>query len=219
MMILDSREEAGQKLALLLEKYQKDSPIVLGIPRGGVVVAAEVAKKLGAPLDVLIVRKIGAPGHEETAIGAVMPDGTTLLNEELIARWRIPEEYISNAVAVQIREIRRRKELYQRQAQNLKLKDKTVILADDGIATGYTIEAAIRGLRKYAPKAVIVAAAVAPAAVISRLRQSADEVVCLDTPEPFLAVGQFYRHFAQTGDEEVIKLLREIEEAHGYENM
>ncbi|HBS60343.1 MAG TPA: phosphoribosyltransferase [Firmicutes bacterium] len=218
-MILDSREEAGQKLALLLEKYQKDSPIVLGIPRGGVVVAAEVAKKLGAPLDVLIVRKIGAPGHEETAIGAVMPDGTTLLNEELIARWRIPEEYISNAVAVQIREIRRRKELYQRQAQNLKLKDKTVILADDGIATGYTIEAAIRGLRKYAPKAVIVAAAVAPAAVISRLRQSADEVVCLDTPEPFLAVGQFYRHFAQTGDEEVIKLLREIEEAHGYENM
>ncbi len=219
MMILDSREEAGQKLALLLEKYQKDSPVVLGIPRGGVVVAAEVAKKLGAPLDVLIVRKIGAPGHEETAIGAVMPDGTTLLNEELIARWRIPEEYISNAVAVQIREIRRRKELYQRQAQNLKLKDKTVILADDGIATGYTIEAAIRGLRKYAPKAVIVAAAVAPAAVISRLRQSADEVVCLDTPEPFLAVGQFYRHFAQTGDEEVIKLLREIEEAHGYENM
>ncbi|MEM5767310.1 MAG: phosphoribosyltransferase family protein [Bacillota bacterium] len=219
MMILESREEAGQKLALLLEKYQKESPVVLGIPRGGVVVAAEVAKKLGAPLDVLIVRKIGAPGHEETAIGAVMPDGTTLLNEELIARWRIPEEYISNAVAVQIREIRRRKELYQRQAQNLELKDKTVILADDGIATGYTIEAAIRGLRKYAPKAVIVAAAVAPAAVISRLRQSADEVVCLDTPEPFLAVGQFYRHFAQTGDEEVIKLLREIEEAHGYENM
>lgn len=218
-MLLQNRAEAGQKLAMLLEEYQNERLIVFGIPRGGVVVAAEVAKKLGAPLDVLIVRKIGAPGHEETAIGAVMPDGTTILDEERIARWRIPQEYINNAVATQIGEIKRRKKLYQQKAQDLDIKEKTVILVDDGIATGYTIEAAICGLRKYAPKAVIIAAVVAPAEVVSRLRQSADEVVCLATPEPFFAVGQFYRDFAQTSDEEVIELLREIHQVCAYENM
>lgn len=218
-MLLQNRTEAGQKLALLLEEYQNERLIVFGIPRGGVVVAAEVAKKLGAPLDVLIVRKIGAPGHEETAIGAVMPDGTTILDEEMIVRWRIPQEYINNAVATQLGEIKRRQKLYQQKAQDLDIKEKTVILVDDGIATGYTIEAAICGLRKYAPKAVIIAAAVAPAEVVSRLRQSADEVVCLATPEPFFAVGQFYRDFAQTSDEEVIELLRETNQACVYENM
>lgn len=218
-MLLQNRAEAGQKLALQLAKYKNEAPVVFGIPRGGVVVAAEVAKKLGAPLDVLIVRKIGAPGQEETAIGAVMPDGTTLLDEEMIALRRIPREYIDNAVAMQIEEIKRRKKLYQRKERALDIKEKTVILADDGIATGYTIEAAIRGLRRYAPRTVIVAAAVAPAEVVSRLRQSADEVVCLATPEPFFAVGQFYRDFAQTSDEEVIALLRESEQASVCKNM
>lgn len=213
-MWLQNRQDAGQKLAPLLKKYRSERPIVLGIPRGGVIVAAEVAQKLDAPLDVLIVRKIGAPTNEEVAIGAVMPDGSVVLDEELIKKWRISEEYIQKAAANQAVEIQRRQQLYRRPGHTLELTEKTVILVDDGIATGYTMEAAVRGLRKYSPKAIVIAVAVAPREVIARLQQVADAVVCLDTPEPFFAVGQFYKEFDQTSDEEVIDTLRRRDETY-----
>lgn len=213
-MLLRNRQDAGQKLALRLSKLCTRQPIVLGIPRGGVVVAAEVAKELGAPLDVLIVRKIGAPTNAEIAIGAVMPDGSAVLNKELINNWRISKEYIQKAVADQVEEIKRRQQLYERPEGMLSLAGKTVILVDDGIATGYTIEAAVCGLRSHNPQAIIIAVAVAPGAIMTRLQQIADKVVCLDTPEPFFAVGQFYQEFAQTTDEEVLATLRMMDETY-----
>lgn len=213
-MLLRNRKEAGQKLAPLLERFRNKQPIVLGIPRGGVIVAAEVAKKLGAPLDVLIVRKIGSPTNAEVAIGAVMPDGSAVLNKELIRNWQITDEYIQKALADQIREIKRRRQLYERPEGMLDLTEKTVIVVDDGIATGYTVEAAVRGLRQYKPAAIIIAVAVAPNEVIARLRQVADEVICLETPEHFLAVGQFYQEFTQTTDGEVIEILRNKDQTY-----
>jgi predicted phosphoribosyltransferase len=215
-MRLQNRQDAGQKLAPLLKEYRSERPIVLGIPRGGVIVAAEIAQTLGAPLDVLIVRKIGAPTNEEVAIGAVMPDGSVVLDEGLISKWRIPQEYIQKAAANQAEEIQRRQQLYRRPGHTPELTEKTVILVDDGIATGYTMEAAVRGLRKYKPKAIVIAVAVAPREVIARLQQVADAVVCLDTPEPFFAVGQFYKEFDQTSDEQVIDTLHRMDETYTY---
>lgn len=215
-MWFENRKDAGQRLALLLEKYRNDRPIVLGIPRGGVIVAAEVAKSLGVFLDVLIVRKIGAPTNAEVAIGAVMPDGSAVLNKELIDKWQISEVYIEKAIADQTGEIKRRQQLYHRQERSMELTNKTIILVDDGIATGYTIEVAVRGLRQYNPQFIIIAAPVAPLEVMARLQQVADEVICLDTPEPFFAVGQFYQDFNQTTDEEVIETLRMTDETYAY---
>lgn len=213
-MQLLNRQDAGKKLALLLQKYRNEEPFVLGIPRGGVIVAVEVARSLAAPLDVLIVRKIGAPMNAEMAIGAVMPDGSAFLDETLIRKWQISDAYIQKEVAAQVGEIERRLQLYRSTEGELKLVDKTAILVDDGIATGHTIEAAVRGLRQYNPRAIIVAAAVAPSEVAMRLRQVADDVICLATPEPFFAVGQFYHDFAQTSDDEVIDALHKINQTY-----
>jgi putative phosphoribosyl transferase len=207
---LENRRDAGQKLASLLKKYRADQPIVLGIPRGGVIVAAEVAKALQAPLDILIVRKIGAPHNEEVAIGAVMPDGMAVLDTNLIAKLAIPDEYINRAIEEQTVEIKRRRHMYKGDKVMPPLENHTVILVDDGIATGYTIEAAVEGLRNQKPKAIILAAPVAPVEVVHRLRKITDEVVCLDTPEPFYAVGQFYQDFSQTSDNEVIEVLQDM---------
>lgn len=213
-MEFENRKDAGEKLAPLLKKYRNDRPIVMGIPRGGVIVAAEVAKSLGAPLDVLIVRKIGAPANAEVAIGAVMPDGSAVLDNALIEKWQISKEYIEKAIADQTVEIKRRQQLYQMQEHKLEFTHKTVILVDDGIATGYTIEVAVRGLRQYNPKFIVIAAPVAPVEVFARLQTVADEVLCIDIPEPFFAVGQFYQDFAQTTDEEVIDTLRTLNETY-----
>jgi len=212
-MWFEDRTDAGQKLAPLLQKFKMEQPVVLAVPRGGVIVGGEVARDLQIPLDILIVRKIGAPFNPEVAIGAVLPDGSAVLDTVLIKKANIADQYIKQVIEEQTAEIRRRQRLYKGTEEMPLLADKTVIIVDDGIATGYTMEAAILGLRKYKPQAIIVAVPVAPREIVERLQKVADEVVCLDTPEPFFAVGQFYQNFTQTSDDEVIRILQKRAEA------
>lgn len=209
-MHFQDRHEAGQLLAkeLVPLRGQKDL-IVLGIPRGGVVVAHEVAKVLGAQLDVFIARKIGAPQNPELAIGAVASDGTLVLDHNLIARIGVPEQYVESETARQRREIDRRLQAYRGSRRALELKDKTVILVDDGVATGATVLASLRAIRQHKPKQLILAIPVGPPDTVDTLSREADRVVCLDTPEMFWAVGAFYAVFDQTTDAEVVRLLQE----------
>ena len=203
------RREAGQLLAKEFASLrgQKDV-IVLGIPRGGVVVAAEVAKKLGAPLDVYITRKIGAPYNPELAIGAVASDGTLVLDYNLIERIGVPEDYVQRETERQRQEIQRRLATYRGSRPEPQLEGKTVILVDDGVATGATILASLRAIKQRKPARLILAVPVGPADTIQLLSREADQVVCLYTPEIFWAVGAFYAIFDQTSDEEVIRLLQ-----------
>jgi predicted phosphoribosyltransferase len=200
--------EAGKRLAEALLDYMEKDVIVLAIPRGGVVVGYEVAHRLRASLDLIIPRKIGAPSDPELAIGAVSQDGTMVLNNELVSMLRIPENYIKKEADRQIREIERRMRNYRGEGKPLPaLKGKTVILVDDGIATGATTRAAIQSIRKQKTAVLVVAVPVAPKDTIMTLKNEADRVVCLDTPESFQAIGQFYEDFRQISDEEVIQLL------------
>jgi predicted phosphoribosyltransferase/dienelactone hydrolase len=203
------REEAGRELAAALAHLKDEKPIVLALPRGGVPVAYEVAKALGAPLDVILVRKIGAPGHKELGIGAVV-DGANpqlVLNEEVVRMVRPSERYILDEGKRELAEIERRRELYRRDRPPLPVKDRTVVVVDDGIATGGTMKAVLKALRESGPKKLVLAVPVAPADTIAELSPLADEVVALETPEPFFAVGAHYRDFAQTTDDEVMELL------------
>jgi len=208
------RHEAGQLLAKELASLrgQKDV-IVLGIPRGGVVVAYEVAKALQAPLDVYITRKIGAPYNPELAIGAVASDGTLVLDHTLIQRMGVPDDYVQAETERQRKEIERRLAAYRGSRPEPDLQDKTVILVDDGVATGATILASLRALKQRKPAQLILAVPVGPADTISLLSQEADRVVCLYTPEVFWAVGAFYAVFDQTSDAEVIQLLQESQQS------
>jgi predicted phosphoribosyltransferase len=207
--IYRDRAEAGRMLARALEDYRGPETIVLGVPRGGVVVAAEVAKALDAPLDVIIARKIGAPMQPELAIGAVISgDHFRVLDEPTIRYLGVPSEYVEHETARQLDEISRRMSLYRGEAPMPDLQGKTVIVVDDGIATGYTMRAALTGLRRLAPGRLVLAVPVAPGATCREMEELADEVVCLQTPEPFLAVGYWYEDFDQTTDQEVTDLLR-----------
>jgi len=209
-MHFQDRHEAGQLLAEELAplRGQKDL-IVLGIPRGGVVVAYEVAKRLEAPLDVYITRKIGAPYNPELAIGAVASDGTVVLDHTLIARVGASDDYVQAETERQRREIERRLAAYRGSRSELDLEGKTVILVDDGIATGATVLASLRAIKQHKPAQLILAVPVGPPDTIHLLSQEADRVVCLYTPEIFWAVGAFYAVFDQTSDAEVIQLLQE----------
>ena len=203
------REDAGRQLAAALAHLKDEKPIVLALPRGGVPVAYEVAKALDAPLDVVLVRKIGAPGHKELGIGAVV-DGANpqlVLNEDVVRMVRPSERYILEEGKRELAEIERRRQLYRQNRQPLPVKDRSVIVVDDGIATGSTMKAVLKALRESGPKKLVLAVPVAPADTIAELSPLADEVVALETPEPFFAVGAHYRDFAQTGDEEVMDLL------------
>ena len=204
------RQEAGQLLAqaLILFKGKKDV-IVLGIPRGGVVVAAEVAKAIGVPLDVYITRKIGAPYNPELAIGAIASSGDVVLDEALIGSLGVSPEYIQDETERQRREIERRLKEYRGNRPAQKLEGKTVLLIDDGIATGSTTLAAIRALKKQKPAELILAVPVGAPDAVARLREEVDKLVCLDTPQLFWAVGAFYITFDQTSDGEVVRLLEE----------
>ena len=203
-----NRNHAGQLLARALSAYKKRADvIVLGIPRGGVVVAAEIARALDAPLDIFIAHKIGAPFNSELAIGAVTSDGTVYLDEFLIRELRLTETHVARARETQMREIERRTALYRRNRPAFALKNKIVILADDGIATGATTMAALRALKQHKPQRVILAAPVAPPQVVPMLRAECDEAIVLETPEPFMAVGYFFDEFDQVTDEQVIALL------------
>lgn len=206
-MLFNDRLDAGRRLAKRLSAMNLSNPVVQGVPRGGVVVAYEVSRALGAPLDVVISRKIGAPGNPELAIGAVAQDGTLVVDQALVRALGVDEDYLSEEAARQQEEITRRLNRYRQGLPAVDVSGATVIVVDDGIATGATVLAALRGLRAADAGRIILAVPVAPPDTLERLASEADDIVCLATPEPFYAVGQFYRHFEQTSDEEVVELL------------
>lgn len=202
------RRDAGRALARAMQARTFDDPVVLALPRGGVPVGFEVAKALSAPLDVLMVRKIGAPGHEEYGIGAVVDGGAhqVIIDEAAARMVGASQDYIDFQTARQLAEIERRRALY-RTGPPVSLGHRDVIVVDDGIATGGTIRAALQGLAKTNPARIILAVPLAPAEALSELRGLCDQVICLASPSPFYAVGAHYRDFSQTEDEEVIGLL------------
>jgi predicted phosphoribosyltransferase len=207
MNILQNRVEAGKQLASAMKTADKDA-IVLAVPRGGVVVGFEVAKALGISLDVIVTKKIGAPDNPELAIGAVAEDGTFFVDEDLVHRLFVPNEYVAAEVERQRQEIQRRLVRYRGDIPYPSLKNREVIVVDDGVATGSTLKAALRLVRHKGAKTVTVAVPVGPPDTIRELEKLADRVVVLLTPEPFYAIGQFYVDFSQTSDEEVIELLK-----------
>ncbi|HEX2569076.1 MAG TPA: phosphoribosyltransferase [Polyangia bacterium] len=209
-MIFNDRRDAGRQLvAQLMASYagQGQHVVVLGLPRGGVPVAYEVARALGAPLDVFVVRKLGVPGHEELAMGALASGGVQVINEEVLSYLGLDEEAIDVAARAEAAEIARRERLYRGDRPAPVLADRTVIVVDDGLATGATMRAAVAALRRLGPARIVVAVPVGTAATVAELGQEADEVVCLATPEPFWAVGTWYHDFTQTSDAEVRQLL------------
>lgn len=204
-----NRREAGQDLAQAALHLMGANPVVLALPRGGVPVGFEVAQALGAEFDVLLVRKIGAPGHEELGIGAIV-DGANpqiVLNDEIVRMTGATPAYIDAEAARQLAELERRRKAYRGGASPVELKGRTVIVVDDGIATGGTVKAALQGLRLASPARLVLAVPVAPADSLSALRTLCDELICLMSPSPFYAVGAHYLDFSQTSDEEVIQLL------------
>jgi predicted phosphoribosyltransferase len=200
------RREAGRQLAGALERFKGTASVVLGLPRGGVPVAYEIATSLELPLGVYIVRKLGVPGHRELAMGAIASGGTKVMDEELIRELHIPQAAIDAVVTEEERELAARERLFATTGR-LPLEGRTVILVDDGLATGSTMRAAVRAVRHLQPAKVVVAVPVGAPSTCQALEQEADEVVCLQTPEPFSAVGLWYRRFDQTPDEEVRELL------------
>jgi putative phosphoribosyl transferase len=207
-MRFHDRADGGRQLAARLGHYAaRPDVLVLGLPRGGVPVAFEVASALGAPLDVLLVRKLGVPGQPELAMGAIAEGGVGVLSHDLIAQLGIPDDLVQEEVAVEQRELERRVQRYRGGRPGLAVRDRLAILVDDGLATGATMEAAIAAVRSQSPARIVVAAPVAARDTAARLGRLADEVVCLVTPEPFRAVGLWYDLFDQTTDEEVRDLL------------
>lgn len=211
------RSDAGRRLAARLGHLREAAGVVLGIPRGGVVVAAEIAASLGWPLDVVIARKVGAPFNPELALAAVAPGGVLHFNRELLEQLRLRPEDLAPLVALQLREIERRLRLYRGGRPPLSLGGKVAVLADDGVATGLTVAAAAESVRRSGPASLILAVPVASQEALASLRPLADEIVCLETPDDFYAVGEFYRNFRQVTDDEVMALLREHGRGAGQE--
>jgi len=209
-MVFQDRQEAGRKLAERLRAYaNRNDVVVLGIPRGGVPVAFEVARALRAPLDIFLSRKLGVPGQEELAFGAIATGGTRVLDREIIEAVGISEEQIEQITAKVKKELERRENLYRGAQPPLRVEGLTVLLIDDGIATGSSMRAAIKALRQMKPARVVVAVPVAPQSTCSRLALEVDELICVHTPRDFYAIGQFYEDFSQVADEEVTALLRQ----------
>jgi predicted phosphoribosyltransferase len=205
-VIFEDRRDAGHRLAEALAGLRGIDAVVLGIPRGGVIVAEVVASELSLPLDVVVPRKIGAPGNPELGLGAVAP-GVRVLDRKMIDRLRVPEAYLDAEVAAQEREIARRLERYRAGRPGLDVSGRVAVVVDDGVATGGTAIAALRWAKAADAARVMLAVPVAPFSTIERLRGEADEVIALETPEPFYAVGEWYRRFTQTTDDEVVTAL------------
>jgi predicted phosphoribosyltransferase len=206
------RVEAGELLAEGLSHYRdRDDVIVLALPRGGVPVAAEIARRLHVPFDVFVVRKLGVPGHEELAMGAIASGGVRLLNDDVVGPLGIPANVIDAVARREQIELERREELYRGTRAPIGLVGRTVILVDDGVATGSTMRAAVQAVRQQGPAQVIVAVPVGAPETCATLAREADDVVCVRTPDPFVAVGLWYRDFTPTSDHEVRALLgREV---------
>jgi putative phosphoribosyl transferase len=206
--LFKDRTDAGQQLAAQLQHFaQRDDVIVLGLPRGGVVVASEVARALRAPLDVLLVRKLGVPGQRELAMGAIASGGARVLNHDVISLLDIPANVLEAITARELVELERRERVFRGQRPPPLVHERTVILVDDGIATGATMRAAIRVLRTQHARHIISAVPVAAQEICDELRAEVDELVCLLNPEPFYAIGYWYLDFTQVGDSEVRTLL------------
>jgi len=205
---LKNRVEAGQLLADALQPYAgRTDVLVLALPRGGVPVAFEVAERLEAPLDLMLVRKLGVPGQEELALGAMASGGIKILNTELVQNVNISETVIDRIVSKEKKELERREQAYRGNRPPPEIRDRCVILIDDGLATGATMRVAVSAVRQQQPTQIIVGIPVAPPDTVEKLRREADEVFCLATPEPFFAIGTWYTDFSQISDEEVRDLL------------
>lgn len=213
--LFEDRREAGRLLASELSGLKGQNAVVLGIPRGGIIVAQVVARALNAELDIVLAHKLGSPGHEELAMGSVAEDGKVFLNELVVRELGVSRAYIEEEKARQLVEIRRRTELFRRVRGKVSLKGRIAIITDDGVATGATAQAAIWAARLELPAKLIVALPVGPEETIQRLAQDVDEMICLRTPPLFAAVGQFYLHFGPVEDEQVLKILKEEQRKGG----
>ncbi len=202
-----NREDAGRKLAAELSRFQEDNPVVLALPRGGVPVAWEVARELKVPLEVWVARKIGAPFQPELGIGAISEGGATWINRQLAGWVGASAEDISSVAEEEARELERRVRVYRGTRPAPEVKGRTVILVDDGIATGGTMRAAIASLKQHHPRRLIVAVPVAPPETVEELQREVDEVIAPEQPQDLMAIGLWYRDFHQTSDEEVLELL------------
>jgi putative phosphoribosyl transferase len=206
-----SRTDAGEALAERLAKVEGHGgpALIIGIPRGGIILADVVSRRLGAGFDIIIPRKLGAPGNEELAIGAVMEDGTEYINRYLVTALKVQPEYIENEKAKQAAEIRRRSAAYRRPGMPFRIEGKTVVLVDDGVATGATVIAAARWVRKQKPDTLVIAVPVAPAQTVEALRHEADAVIVLEMSTDFGAVGEFYEEFKPVSDDQVIEIMHD----------
>jgi putative phosphoribosyl transferase len=207
-MIFRNRTEAGRQLATKLRAYaDRSDVIVLGLPRGGVPIGFEVARALRAPLDVFLVRKLGVPGHEELAMGAIASGGVRVMNEQVMKRLPIPQKMVDAVAAEEQRELERRERLYRDGRPAPQVRGKTVVLVDDGLATGSTMRAAVTALRQLGPERIVVAVPVGAPETCEEFQHEADEAICASEPDPFYAVGYWYADFEPTSDEEVRELL------------
>ena len=203
----EDREDAGRRLAERLARYRDERPVVFALPRGGVPVGYEISRSLGAPLDVFVARKLGAPGQPEFGIGAVAPGGVRILNEDVVRRLGIPDDYVERITEQETAEVGRRLRHFRGERPQPEVRGRTVILVDDGLATGVTARAAVEALRRLGPRRLVLAAPVCAAQTAERLGPEVDELVCLAAPPDLGAIGFWYRDFEQTSDEEVIGLL------------
>ncbi len=202
------RHDAGRRLAERLDHYSgRDDVVVLGLPRGGVPVAFEVARALGVPLDVFLVRKLGVPGHEELAMGAIASGGVRVVNDDVLAATRMPAEALEAVAGRELERLQEQERAYRGGREPLDVRGRVAILVDDGLATGATMRAAIEALRDRGAGSIVVAVPTAPLETCEALRREVDEVVCARTPDPFMAVGLWYRDFAPVSDQEVTELL------------
>ncbi len=214
----DDRRDAGRRLARKLSRYREERPVVFALPRGGVPVAYEISRALGAPLDVFVSRKLGAPGQPEFGIGAVAPGGVRVLNEDVVRRLGIPDDYVQEITAHETAEVERRLRYFRGERPEPEVVGRTAILVDDGLATGVTARAAIEALQLRRPERLVLAAPVCAAQTAELFKPEVDELVCLESPSDLGAIGFWYRNFEQTSDEEVVELLERARSEREAEN-